>query len=92
VDFDTHKILADNACIKTSELLDKPELTKEEAVILVDFAHTARLHYWFSGFDKNTPEMKENLKKANELVERAYRKLGLEKAATWFKESTSYDK
>jgi len=88
MDYDTHRILADNACLKIDALLKKDELSDEEKVTLIDFAHTARLHYCFSGATKTEPAVHANLEKANKLVMEAYRKVGLDGTALWFENLT----
>lgn len=81
MDFDSHRMLAENALKKGQAMLD----AKDESLYLslLHFAHVARLHYEYSGNDKQDPAYKENLRKADDFLVLVCRSIGLNDTANF---------
>ena len=84
MDFETHRILADNAFKKVEEMYQSNN--HEFDLEMLHFAHVARLHYAYTAIDRADQRMQEAIKKADEMLIKVYLKLGLVEAAKFIED------
>lgn len=84
MDFESHRILAENAYIKALEMVEANE--PKQYRDMLHFAHVARLHFAFTSKDLADERMIEGIKKTDELLIQIYQLLGLDDAARFIKE------